>query len=100
MSRLSFTCLVILLVISASAWSFTAGQSAGGYQIRSSQVTSLVGTTGSPGQPYFLGGMAGQPIVGRSEAEGVYSVEAGYSSLTASPDETSMRQLFLPMVQR
>lgn len=100
MSRSIYTFLVILLVVSASAWSFTAGQSAGGYQIRNSQVTSLVGTTGSPGQPYYLGGMAGQPIVGRSEAEGVYSVDAGYSSLTASPEEISMRQLFLPIVQR
>lgn len=100
MSRSFFTFLVILLVITASAWSYTAGQSAGGYQICNSQVSSLVGTTGSQGQPYYLGVMAGQPIVGISGAEGVYSVEAGYSSLTASPEETSMRQLFLPLVQR
>ena len=88
------------LALIVSTWIGVAGHADIGYQIRGSQVSSLVGSTGQQDQPYHLGGLAGQPILGQSEVEGSYSVVSGYSSLAISEIFSDTSRIFLPIVRK
>jgi len=58
------------------------------------------GGTALQGGAYRLSGIAGQPVIGESSADGSYSVDAGYSELSVPPLNSDASQVFLPFILR
>lgn len=94
-----FTLILVLALLGALAIAAQARTTAL-YQLRSSLVSSLPGGMALQGGAYHLSGIAGQPVIGESSADGSYSLDAGYSELSVPPPNPNASQLYLPFIRR
>ena len=97
--RRLFTLVLVLFLLGALAMAAQA-RTTTVYQLRTSLVSSIVGGIALQGGAYRLSGIAGQPVIGDSSADSSYSVDAGYSELSAPPPDPDASQVFLPFIQR
>ena len=91
-----FSLLVLIATLAVAAQARTTTV----YQLRNSLVSSIVGGEALSGGAYRLSGIAGQPVIGDSSADGSYSVDGGYSELSVPPLYPDASQVYLPFIQR
>lgn len=92
--------LVCLLVLIGTLVVAVQARTSSVYQLRNSLVSSIVGEMALQGGAYRLSGIAGQPVIGESSAEGSYSLDAGYSELSVPPLNPEPSQVYLPFIRR